>query len=105
MQRSGMDYIEHVQVERHSDWGTFVKNHGEKRIVLMTTKAERPYTEFEFQDGDVLLAGSESTGVPEDVHAAVDARVTIPMQHGLRSLNIATASAMILGEAIRQIGE
>ena len=68
----------------------------------MTTKAAQPYTDFKFEPGDILLAGRESSGVPDDIHNAVNARVIIPMQAGLRSLNIVNATAMIIGEAIRQ---
>ena len=68
----------------------------------MTTKSETPYTSFTFQKDDILLAGRESAGVPEEVHNAVDDTIHIPMQNGLRSLNIVNATSMILGEAIRQ---
>lgn len=68
----------------------------------MTTRGALPYTDFQFQPGDILLAGRESAGVPEDIHSAADARIVIPMHGHARSLNIVTASAMILGEALRQ---
>jgi tRNA (cytidine/uridine-2'-O-)-methyltransferase len=70
----------------------------------MTTKAAIPYTDYAFQPGDVLLAGRESAGVPDNVHAAADARLLIPMRPGLRSLNVINACAMVLGEALRQTG-
>ena len=69
----------------------------------MTTKASVPYTDFEFQSNDILLAGRESSGVPNHVHKSVDGRVLIPMHSEARSLNIVNASAMITGEALRQI--
>jgi tRNA (cytidine/uridine-2'-O-)-methyltransferase len=69
----------------------------------MTTKAVLAYTKFRFQADDILLAGRESAGVPAEVHEAADARITIPMQPRLRSLNVALATAMIVGEAIRQM--
>jgi tRNA (cytidine/uridine-2'-O-)-methyltransferase len=62
-----------------------------------------PYTDFTFATGDILLTGRESAGVPEDVHDRADARVIIPMQPGMRSLNVINAAAMVLGEALRQI--
>jgi tRNA (cytidine/uridine-2'-O-)-methyltransferase len=71
--------------------------------VLATTKAAS-YTEFAFGASDVVLVGRESAGVPEEVHAAADARVVVPMRPGLRSLNVAVAAAMVLGEALRQTG-
>jgi tRNA (cytidine/uridine-2'-O-)-methyltransferase len=72
------------------------------RLVLLTTHATAPYTQFAYQPGDTLMLGRESAGVPERVHAAADARVRIPMFAGMRSLNIAVAAAMVLGEALRQ---
>lgn len=73
------------------------------RVLLLSTKASAVYTDFTYQKGDILLMGSESAGVPEDVHNSVPHRLKIPMQPGLRSLNVATASAMVLGEALRQL--
>ncbi len=72
--------------------------------MLLTTKTDLAYTGFAFAPGDTLLVGRESAGVPEAVHAAVDARVIIPMRPGQRSLNVAQAAAMVLGEALRQTG-
>jgi tRNA (cytidine/uridine-2'-O-)-methyltransferase len=72
--------------------------------MLATTKAAMPYTGFAFGASDVVLVGRESAGVPDEVHAAADARVVVPMRPGLRSLNVAVAAAMILGEALRQTG-
>jgi len=100
--RSGMDYIDLATVERFSSWNKFRENHG-GRIILMTTKGSIPYTDFEFQDGDTLLAGRESVGAPEDVHDIVDARVLIPMHGVARSLNVINASSMIMGEVLRQV--
>jgi len=72
--------------------------------VLLTTSAALPYTAFAYAPGDILMVGRESAGAPADVHAAADARVIVPMRAGLRSLNVALAAAMVLGEALRQIG-
>lgn len=105
--RAGMDYLNALQWQRHSSWEAFIDardNAGEGRLVLLTTRAETAYTNFRFMPGDVLMVGRESGGVPETVHAAVDARVTVPMTPGSRSLNVAVAAAMVLGEALRQTG-
>ena len=107
LKRSGMDYLDLAHVTRHSSWDAFrAQRQAEegRRLVLLTTKGSMPYTDFAFQPTDVLVLGSESSGVPEAVHQAVDARVTIPMAEGARSLNIAVAAAMVLGEALRQTG-
>ncbi len=100
--RSAMDYIDLVDYERHMSWGKFRENHN-GRIILMTTKGAVPYTDFEFQPGDTLMAGRESAGVPGDVHDAVDAGIYIPMHGQARSMNVINASSMIMGEALRQL--
>jgi len=105
LKRSGMDYLDLAQVTRHNSWDAFRAQRQAqegRRLVLLTTKGAVAYTDFNFLPTDVLLLGSESSGVPDDVHTAVDARVTIPMAPGARSLNIAVAAAMVLGEALRQ---
>jgi tRNA (cytidine/uridine-2'-O-)-methyltransferase len=103
--RAGMDYLDHVSVRRHVSWSTFnTERMAENaRLVLLTTKAAVPYTAHRFQPGDILMVGRESAGVPDDVHAAADARVVIPMRPEMRSLNVAISAAMVLGEALRQI--
>ncbi len=101
---SAMDYYDKIDITRHNCWGGFYDlYHGKRRIILMSTKAAMPYTDFKFREGDILLAGRESAGVPDNVHEVVDNRIFIPMQAGFRSLNIVNATSMILGEAIRQI--
>jgi tRNA (cytidine/uridine-2'-O-)-methyltransferase len=101
--RAGMDYRAGLDLTRHPDWEAFeAARRG--RLLLLTTKAALPYTEFAFQAGDTLLMGRESAGVPDAVHAAADARLLIPMRAGMRSLNVAQAAAMVLGEALRQTG-
>jgi len=104
MKRSGMDYLEQTEVMRHVDWAAFQDAHRGCRRVLLTTRAERAYCDFAFAHGDILLFGRESAGVPEAVHAVADARLTIPMAPGARSLNLAATVAMVLGEALRQLG-
>ena len=104
--RAGMDYLERVKIVRHLDWETFEAwRRGERaRLILFTTRADQSYLACAFRRGDVLLFGRESTGVPEKVHAAANLRVAIPMREDLRSLNVAVAAAMAIGEALRQIG-
>lgn len=106
MRRAGMDYLDHVELHRHRSWEAYrAARAGEAgRLVLLTTKAEVPHTEVRFEGADSLLLGRESAGVPEDVHAAADVRIRIPMRAGLRSLNVAMAAAIVAGEAMRQLG-
>ena len=104
--RAGMDYLDQVRLVRHATWQAFERWRRDKalRLVLFTTRAQRSYLDHRFAREDVLLFGRESAGVPEEVHAAADARLLIPMQPGLRSLNVAMACAMAVGEALRQTG-
>ncbi len=106
LRRSGLDYLDHVAITRHRSWAAFEEWRREAglRLVLATTKGSSPYTGFGFRNGDCLMVGRESAGVPEAVHAAADARVVVPIREGMRSLNVAVCAAMILGEALRQIG-
>jgi tRNA (cytidine/uridine-2'-O-)-methyltransferase len=103
--RAGMDYLDHVAIRRHVSWTTFNADRQAEgaRLVLLTTKGAVAHTAFAFQPGDILMVGRESAGVPDDVHAAVDARVVIPMRPEVRSLNVAVSAAMVLGEALRQV--
>ena len=105
LRRAGMDYLAQVDLKHHSSWQAFQAGrapHG--RLILLTTKSSLAYAAFRFRADDTLLLGRESAGVPRHVHDAVDARVTIPMQAGARSLNVALAAAIVLGEALRQTG-
>lgn len=106
LKRAGMDYIEMTALTRHIDFARFEdqRRQQDRRLVLLSTRAELPYTRFAFADGDVLLLGRELAGVPQAVHDCADARLTIPMRGGGRSLNVALAAAMVVGEALRQIG-
>jgi len=101
MRRAGMDYIPKALVTRHATWQAF-RNTVHGRLILATTKADTPYTSFAFRPDDTLLMGQETAGVPEAVHAATDAAVLIPMEPSTRSLNVALATGMILGEMLRQ---
>lgn len=102
LKRAGMDYLDHLDMTRHNNWLDFRQAHARQRLVLLTTKTTDSYLDFRFQPNDILIAGRESAGVPQEVHDACEARVTIPMSGGLRSLNVAIATAMVLGEALRQ---
>ena len=106
--RAGMDYLKSADIRRHDSWARFhddfsvVGSNG--RLVLLTTRGDMAYTDFAFAPHDTLLVGRESAGVPDAVHDAAQARLIIPMRTGLRSLNVAQAAAMVLGEALRQTG-
>ncbi len=103
--RSGMDYLDQVALMRHDSWAKFQEWRVEARyrLLLFTTKGAVSYLDYRYGADDILLFGRESAGVPDDVAAAADARLVIPIKPGLRSLNIAMATAMALGEALRQI--
>ncbi len=105
LRRAGMDYLEMAALTRHVDFDSFEEwRLAERwRLVLFSTAAILPYTDFRYQDGDILLFGRESAGVPPHVHHKADARLLIPMKGGGRSLNIAMSVAMATGEAIRQL--
>jgi len=102
--RAGMDYIAHAAIERHAGWNEFAaawRTSG-KRLVLLTTRGDVAYVDFRFSPGDMLLLGRESAGVPDSVRASADAQIVVPMRPGLRSLNVSSAAALVLGEALRQ---
>ena len=104
--RAGMDYLDHVAITRHDSWqnsSNGVTSAG-LRLVLFTTKGAGSYLDFRYRRDDVLLFGRESAGVTDEVASAADARLAIPIRPGLRSLNVAMAAAMALGEALRQTG-
>ena len=86
MRRAGMDYLEQVEVVRHASWQAFRESHPGRKV-LLTSKADTAYTDFAFAADDAVVLGRESAGVPEHVHASVDARLRIPMKSGLRSIN------------------
>jgi tRNA (cytidine/uridine-2'-O-)-methyltransferase len=102
LRRAGMDYTEKLDLTRHRDWNSFRAAAAGKRLILLSTAAESSFLDFRFAPGDVLLAGRESAGVPPHVHAGCDERLRVPMAAGLRSLNVALACALVLGEALRQ---
>jgi len=107
--RAGMDYLKSADIRRHASWNQFRDGFSAdggtgQRLVLLTTRSAMSYADFAFEASDTLLVGRESAGVPQEVHDAADARLVIPLRPGLRSLNVAQAAAMVLGEALRQTG-
>ena len=103
MKRAGMDYIDHVAIVHHADWNSFAAS-VQGRLILLSSKALTRLTDFDFQESDVLLMGQESAGVPDGVRAACAARVRIPLNPAVRSLNISVATGIALAEALRQTG-
>jgi tRNA (cytidine/uridine-2'-O-)-methyltransferase len=100
--RAGMDYLAATRIERHASWEHYCATQRAGRLVLLTTKASLAYTDFRFEPADTILLGRESAGVPDAVHQAAQIRLCIPLKTGMRSLNVAVAGAMVLGEALRQ---
>jgi tRNA (cytidine/uridine-2'-O-)-methyltransferase len=103
LRRAGLDYLDGVSLVRHASWTAYRAAAPAGRLVLLTTRGAARYTDFAFAADDRVMVGRESGGVPDDVHAAADARLVIPMAPGLRSINVACAAAMVLGEALRQL--
>ncbi len=105
LKRVVMDYGAQVDLHRHISWGKFMeKMDTDNRIILLSTKAKNIYTDFVFNKNDILLLGRESSGVPDYVAQASHAQVKIPMHGNARSLNVALAASMVLGESLRQTG-
>jgi tRNA (cytidine/uridine-2'-O-)-methyltransferase len=102
VRRTAMDYIDHVAIARHPDFEGFRTSIASRRLVLFTTKSRLSAYDFGFLPDDVLLFGKESAGVPAEIAEACDARVRLPMRSQVRSMNLATAAALALGEALRQ---
>ena len=105
--RSAMDYLDHIDYKRHIDWQHFYdwKKENNFRLILMTTKSETSLYNFKFNLSDILLFGRESAGVPENIHNIVDHRLTIPMKNGVRSINLSSSVALVLGEGLRQTNQ
>jgi tRNA (cytidine/uridine-2'-O-)-methyltransferase len=106
VKRGGLDYLEHAQWLEHDSYADFSdwRRAEGRRLVLLTTKAAGSAYAAEYRDGDVLMVGRESAGVPDVVADGADLRVRIPMRQDLRSLNVAMAASLVLGEALRQTG-
>lgn len=103
--RAALDYGDQAEIAHHRSWEAFLASRGARRLVLLSTRATTPHHAFDFRADDILLLGRETSGVPDEVHAAVDARIRIPMRPGLRSLNVAVAGAIALAEALRQTAQ
>ena len=102
LRRAGMDYLDRVDLTRHESWDSFVGSRAAGRLILLTTRGSIAHTGFAFRPDDTLIVGRESAGAPDAVHEAADARVVVPMVAGTRSLNVALAAAIAIGEALRQ---
>ncbi len=102
LRRAGMDYLDDVELARHSSWQAFMAARPAGRLVLLTTAGDASLPDAAFEETDTLLLGRESAGVPRDIHEAADLRLRIPMRAGMRSINVALAAAMVLTEALRQ---
>ncbi len=104
LRRAGLDYLDLVDLTRHVSFEEFLRVRPPGRLILLTTRGDTGHAEFSYTAGDTLLLGRESEGVPDHVHSKADARVRIPQHPETRSLNIAVAAAIALGEALRQTG-
>jgi tRNA (cytidine/uridine-2'-O-)-methyltransferase len=104
LKRVAMDYADLADITRHISWQAFLDFRRGKpgKLLLLTTRGDTYYTEQRFGKDDILLLGRESSGVPDHVRAQVDAQIKIPMHGASRSLNVALAASMVLGEALRQ---
>ncbi|MGY8993578.1 MAG: tRNA (cytidine(34)-2'-O)-methyltransferase [Rhodospirillales bacterium] len=110
LRRVGMDYIDALDMRRHDSWKSFLLARANepdlwRRLILLTTAGDMPYTTFCFEPSDAVLVGRESIGVTDAVHRIADARLRIPLRAGMRSLNVAMAASMVMGEALRQTNE
>jgi tRNA (cytidine/uridine-2'-O-)-methyltransferase len=105
LKRAGMNYLNDADVTHHDSWEAFREfvAEEERRLVLLSTKAQTIYTDFSYTENDILMVGRESAGVPDHVFNAVDRRVRISMSKNARSLNVAIAAAIVLGEGLRQL--
>ena len=106
LRRAGLDYLDAAERQHHSSWDAYASQRtaaDRGRLLVLTTRGDTAYTEFAFAADDTILLGRESGGVPTAVHQAADARLIIPMRPGQRSLNVAVAAAMVVGEALRQL--
>ena len=97
-----MDYLDESMIKTYKSADEFFSQKKSERIILMTTKAKKKYTNFIFKKNDTLLFGRESAGVTDNVHKIVDHRLNIPMKAGVRSINLSSSVALVLGEGLRQ---
>ena len=106
LRRAGLDYREFVTVQTHASFEVCLEAIGQPRVFALSTRNSLRYDEAEFEEGDALLFGPETRGLPQDVLASVppEQRLRLPMQEGNRSLNLSNAAAVVLFEAWRQLG-
>ncbi len=97
-----MDYMNEKEIRYYKSSGHFLREKKDQRIILMTTKALKPYTNFKFEKNDTILFGKESAGVPENIHKLIKHRLKIPMKNSMRSLNVASSVSIILAECLKQ---
>jgi tRNA (cytidine/uridine-2'-O-)-methyltransferase len=104
LRRAAMDYAQQAEVVRHAAWAQFLHHpaRAQGRLLLFTTRGAQPFHAFRFEPGDTLLFGRESLGAPDEVHAAAEARLFIPMAPGARSFNLGVSAGIALAEALRQ---
>ena len=105
LRRSGMDYMDTARITRYASWEDFYHAQQKSRCILLTPHTTQSYIDFHFQKDDFLMVGQESSGVPETIMNSVNAKVCIPMKENMRSLNVAVAAAMVIGEALRQTNQ
>jgi tRNA (cytidine/uridine-2'-O-)-methyltransferase len=103
MKRAALDYGPLSHMTRHADWAAFQASRRPGRLILFTTRGAVPLNEFVFRPDDVLLFGSETSGVPDKVHAEADARVVVPIRPETRSLNVSVTAGIGLWEIVRQL--
>ncbi|AEA34352.1 tRNA (uridine(34)/cytosine(34)/5-carboxymethylaminomethyluridine(34)-2'-O)-methyltransferase TrmL [Hippea maritima] len=104
LKRAGLDYWENLKLEMHDSLSDFLNKYGNRKFFLASTKAVKPYFEVYFEEGDFLIFGSETQGLPNDfIEANLDKAINIPMTDKVRSLNLADSVAVVLYEAIRQV--
>lgn len=107
LKRAGMDYIHEVSLTQHVSWESYASSseRQQRRLILLSSEGKNPYFQFSFQSTDALMVGRESTGVPQEVKDSCDAIISIPMRPCMRSLNVAVAASIVLGEALRQTNQ
>ena len=97
-----MDYMDINNINFYKNYKEFFEFKKKERVILITTKADKAYTSFNFKKNDTILFGRESSGVPEHIHKIVYERLKIPMLINKRSLNLATSVGIVLSEQLRQ---